>query len=109
MRISAEGERIEATGRMVEHPIYGEQLSVESYEIKPPEDTLAMERYLGSGAIKGIGAALANRIVKKFKADTFRIMEEEPERLSEVKGISEQMAMAISEPGGGKAGACARP
>ncbi len=92
----AEGERIEATGRLVEHSIYGEQLSVESYEIKPPEDTLAIERYLGSGAIKGIGAALAKRIVKKFKADTFRIIEEEPERLSEVKGISERMAMEIS-------------
>ncbi len=90
-----EGERIEATGRMVEHSIYGEQLAVESYEIKAPEDTLAIERYLGSGAIKGIGAALAKRIVKKFKADTFRIMEEEPERLSEVKGISERMAMDI--------------
>ncbi len=92
----SEGERIEATGRMVEHSIYGEQLAVESYEIKAPEDTLAIERYLGSGAIKGIGAALAKRIVKKFKADTFRIMEEEPERLSEVKGISEKMAMDIS-------------
>ena len=65
----SEGERIEATGRMVEHSIYGEQLAVESYEIKAPEDTLAIERYLGSGAIKGIGAALAKRIVKKFKAD----------------------------------------
>ena len=92
----SEGERIEATGRMVEHSIYGEQLAVESYEIKAPEDTLAIERYLGSGAIKGIGAALAKRIVKKFKADTFRIIEEEPERLSEVKGISERMAMEIS-------------
>ena len=92
----SEGERIEATGRMVEHSIYGEQLAVESYEIKAPEDTLAIERYLGSGAIKGIGAALAKRIVKKFKADTFRIMEEEPERLAEVKGVSERMAMEIS-------------
>lgn len=92
----SEGECIEATGRMVEHSIYGEQLAVESYEIKAPEDTLAIERYLGSGAIKGIGAALAKRIVKKFKKDTFRIMEEEPERLSEVKGISERMAMEIS-------------
>ena len=91
----SEGERIEATGRMVEHSIYGEQLAVESYEIKAPEDTLAIERYLGSGAIKGIGAALAKRIVKKFKADTFRIMEEEPERLAEVKGVSERMAMEI--------------
>ena len=91
----SEGERIEATGRMVEHSIYGEQLAVESYEIKAPEDTLAIERYLGSGAIKCIGAALAKRIVKKFKADTFRIMEEEPERLAEVKGVSERMAMEI--------------
>lgn len=92
-----EGEMIEATGAMTEHPVYGEQMSVESYEIKAPADTLSMERYLGSGAIKGIGAALAARIVRRFKADTFRIMEEEPERLSEVKGISEKMAMAIAE------------
>lgn len=93
----SEGEMVEAVGTMTEHPVYGEQMTVESYEIKAPEDTAAMERYLGSGAIKGIGAALAARIVRRFKADTFRIMEEEPERLSEVKGISEKMAMAISE------------
>ncbi|MDO5348922.1 MAG: ATP-dependent RecD-like DNA helicase [Lachnospiraceae bacterium] len=92
-----EGEMVEATGAMTEHPVYGEQLQVEHYEIKTPEDTLSMERYLGSGAIKGIGAALASRIVRRFKADTFRIMEEEPERLSEIKGISEKMAMAIAE------------
>lgn len=93
----SEGELIEAQGTMTEHPVYGDQLTVESYEIKAPEDTAAMERYLGSGAIKGIGAALATRIVRRFKADTFRIMEEEPERLSEVKGVSEKMAMSISE------------
>lgn len=93
----SEGEMVEATGPMTEHPVYGEQMTVENYEIKAPEDTAAMERYLGSGAVKGIGAALAARIVRRFKADTFRIMEEEPERLSEVKGISEKMAMAISE------------
>ncbi|CUX62022.1 ATP-dependent RecD-like DNA helicase [Clostridium sp. C105KSO15] len=93
----SEGEMIEAVGSMTEHPVYGEQMTVESYEIKAPEDTAAMERYLGSGAIKGIGAALASRIVRRFKADTFRIMEEEPERLSEVKGVSEKMAMSISQ------------
>lgn len=93
----SEGEMIEAVGTMTEHPVYGEQMTVESYEIKAPEDTAAMERYLGSGAIKGIGAALASRIVRRFKADTFRIMEEEPERLSEVKGVSEKMAMSISQ------------
>lgn len=92
----SEGERVEATGPIKEHPVYGEQLTVESYEIKAPEDTASMERYLGSGAIKGIGAAMAARIVRHFKADTFRVMEEEPERLSEVKGVSEKMAMAIS-------------
>ena len=98
----SEGELVEAEGRMTEHPIYGEQLAVESYEFKEPEDTVSMERYLGSGAIKGIGAALATRIVKKFKTDTFRIMEEEPERLAEIKGISEKMAMAIGEQVGEK-------
>ena len=94
---AAEGDMIQASGRMIEHPVYGEQLQIESYEMKTPQDAEAMERYLGSGAIKGIGAALAARIVRHFKADTFRVMEEEPERLSEVKGISEKMAMAIAE------------
>ena len=93
----SEGELVEASGHMTEHPIYGEQLAVESYELMVPEDTVSMERYLGSGAIKGIGAALASRIVKKFKSDTFRIMEEEPERLAEIKGISERMAMEIAD------------
>lgn len=55
-----------------------------------------MERYLGSGAIKGVGASLAARIVKRFGADTFRIIEEEPERLAEIKGISERKAMDIA-------------
>ena len=94
---AAEGDMIQASGRMIEHPVYGEQLQIESYEMKTPQDAESMERYLGSGAIKGIGVALAARIVRHFKADTFRVMEEEPERLSEVKGISEKMAMAIAQ------------
>ena len=94
---AAEGDMIEASGHMTQHPVYGEQLQIESYEMKTPQDELSMERYLGSGAIKGIGAALAARSVRHFKADTFRVMEEEPERLSEVKGVSEKMAMAIAE------------
>ena len=92
-----EGDLVEAKGRMVEHPVYGEQLQVEEYELKAPEDTVSMERYLGSGAIKGVGAALAARIVRRFKAGTFRIVEEEPERLAEVKGISEKLAQSIAE------------
>lgn len=91
-----EGEFICATGNYTAHQLYGEQFQVESYEFKEPEDLDAIERYLGSGAIKGIGTALAARIVRKFKQDTFRIIEEEPERLSEVKGISEKMAREIA-------------
>lgn len=108
LRISQEGERIEATGRMVEHSIYGEQLSVESYEIKPPEDTLAIERYLGSGAIKGIGAALAKRIVKKFKADTFRIIEESRNGFLRSRGSASGWPWR-SAARWRKNGSCARP
>ena len=93
----SEGENIEVTGEYVEHPTYGRQFRVEHFEEKEPTDELSMERYLGSGAIKGVGAALAARIVRRFKADTFRIIEEEPERLAEVKGISERKAMEIAE------------
>lgn len=93
----SEGDFIEASGRSVEHPVYGDQIQVETYELKAPEDSASMERYLGSGAVKGVGTALAAWIVRRFKADTFRIIEEEPERLAEVKGISEKMAMSISE------------
>ena len=94
--VLAEGELVQVSGHMKEHPLYGEQLQVEQYELLAPEDETAMERYLGSGAIKGIGAAMAARIVRRFKGDTFRIIEEEPERLAEVKGISEKKAMEIS-------------
>ena len=91
-----EGELIEAEGTYTQHSTYGTQFKISSFELKAPEDELAMERYLGSGAIKGIGSALAARIVRRFKADTFRIMEEEPERLAEIKGISEKKAREIA-------------
>ena len=92
----AEGENIEAQGEYTDHPTYGKQFKVESFEEKAPEDQEAVERYLGSGAIKGIGLAMAARIVRRFKEDTFRIIEEEPERLAEIKGISERKAMEIA-------------
>ena len=95
--VISEGESIEVTGEYVSHPTYGEQFKVSSFREKAPEDLVSMERYLGSGAIKGVGTALAARIVKKFGKDTFRIIEEEPERLAEVKGISERKAMEIAE------------
>lgn len=90
-----QGELVEAEGSFTSHPVYGEQFQILFYETKVPEDAMAMERYLGSGAIKGVGAALASRIVRHFGEDTLRVVEEEPERLSEVRGISPRMAQEI--------------
>jgi len=91
------GEHIEARGRWKEHNTYGEQFEVSTFSRSLPQDKDAMERYLGSGAIKGIGAALAHRIVEKFGDNTFHIIETEPERLAEVKGISSAKACEIGE------------
>ncbi|MCI5622025.1 MAG: ATP-dependent RecD-like DNA helicase [Lachnospiraceae bacterium] len=93
----SEGENLEVEGEYTTHATYGQQFKMTSYEQKDPTDELSIERYLGSGAIRGVGVALAARIVRKFKDDTFRIIEEEPERLAEVKGISERKAMEISD------------
>ena len=91
-----QGENITAEGEYIEHPVYGRQFKIQTYETVTPTDRVGMERYLGSGAIRGVGEALAARIVKKFGDDTFRIIEEEPERLAEVKGISERKAQEIA-------------
>ena len=90
-----EGEMLELEGEYVNHSVYGNQLKVSAYRVKEPEDLVSIERYLGSGAIKGIGQTMASRIVKKFREDTFRIIEE-AERLAEIKGISERKAMEIA-------------
>ncbi len=91
-----EGEYVFLQGQMVHHPVYMEQLKVSHYEVKDPEDEIAMLRYLGSGAIAGVRGGLAKRIVDKFGARTFEIIEKEPERLAEVKGISEKKAIQIA-------------
>ena len=91
-----QGENLEAEGEYIDHPVYGHQFKIIRFQVVAPKDSLAMERYLASGAIKGIGASLAARIVKKFGDDTFRVIEEEPERLAEVKGISERKAQEIA-------------
>ena len=95
-RFLNDGEYISLEGDYVDHPVHGPQFQMRTYEIVAPDDIDSMERYLGSGAIKGVGPALAKRITKKFKMDTFRVIEEEPERLAEVKGISERKAMEIA-------------
>lgn len=91
----AEGDQIIAEGSFVEHKQYGVQFTVASYEIKEPETSVAMEKYLGSGIIKGVGPALSAKIVKKFGDETFNIIEREPERLAEIKGITEKKAIEI--------------
>ncbi len=91
------GETLELEGNFVEHPLYGMQLKVEQAQRVQPDDETSMVRYLGSGAIKGVGESLAARIVKKFGRDSFRVVEEEPERLVEIKGISERKAREIAE------------
>ena len=90
-----QGATIEATGVYTHHPVYGKQFQISSFVEKMPEDTYAIERYLGSGAIKGIGAALAARIVRRFGQDTLRIVEEEPERLAEVKNPSVPVSVLL--------------
>ena len=94
--VITQGASVELEGNFTQHPVYGKQFQAVRLTEKMPEDALAMERYLGSGAIKGIGAALAGRIVRHFGDETFRIVEEEPERLAEVKGISEKKAREIA-------------
>lgn len=91
------GENIEGSGDYVQHPVYGRQLKLAEYRVVAPKDTIGIERYLASGAVRGIGEALAKRIIKKFGEDTMRIIEEEPERLAEIKGISPRMAREFAE------------
>ena len=92
-----EGEYLAAEGETILHPVYGPQFQVRQSQVKVPTDGIALQRYLGSGAIKGIGETLARRIVERFRGDTLRIVEEEPERLAEIKGISERKAREIGE------------
>ncbi|MBE5881101.1 MAG: ATP-dependent RecD-like DNA helicase [Lachnospiraceae bacterium] len=95
-QVDVTGQMLRVSGEMDYHPSYGEQLKVSQYEIIEPTDEQSIRRYLSSGAVKGVGEALAARIVKRFGADTLRIMEEEPERLAEIKGISLRKAQEIA-------------
>lgn len=91
-----EGEYLEFFGEFVFHPSYGEQFKIDHAQPIAPEDVYSIERYLASGAIKGIGQVTAHRIVEKFGEDSLRILDEEPERLAEIKGISLSKAQEIA-------------
>ncbi len=92
-----EGENLKLMGIWISHPTYGEQFKIETYEKTIPKTEQGIERYLASGVIKGIGEKMAKKIVQKFGAKTFEIIEEEPQRLVEIRGISEEKAQNISE------------
>lgn len=91
------GDNLKVIGKYVTHPDYGEQFKVETFEKVMPETLDALEKYLGSGAIKGIGEATAKKIVKKFGDETIQVMKMEPERLAEIKGITKSKAETICE------------
>lgn len=93
----SQGESVKITGNVITHHFYGEQINIESCEKTEPRSERAIELYLASGVIKGIGPRIAKRIVEKFGKDTLYIMDTEPERLSEIRGISREKAMSIGE------------
>jgi exodeoxyribonuclease V alpha subunit len=92
----SEGEYLELAGSFVFHGVYGEQFKVDGYENIIPQGVVAIERYLASGAIKGVGKVTARRIIQEFGEDALRIIDEEPERLARIKGISMRKAQEIS-------------
>lgn len=92
-----EGEHLHLVGRFTSHPSYGEQFSVEAFESIMPTTTLGILKYLSGGAVKGIGAATAARLIKAFGESTLEVMKNEPERVAALKGISQEKAASFSE------------
>lgn len=92
-----EGEELKLIGSFTSHPTYGEQLSITAFERSIPTSVLGILKYLSSGAIKGIGPATAARLVKEFQEKTLEVMENAPERIATLKGISLEKAKSFSE------------
>ena len=90
-------DNLKVIGNFVEHKKYGRQFKVETFEKLMPQTVGALEKYLANGNIKGVGEALAKRIVNRFGEDTIQVIKTEPQRLSEVKGISKSKAIDIAE------------
>ena len=93
----ASADNLKVIGNFVEHKKYGRQFKVETFEKLMPQTVGALEKYLANGNIKGVGEALAKRIVSRFGEDTIQIIKTEPQRLAEVKGISKAKAIEIAE------------
>ena len=92
-----EGDSLKLIGKIVEHKEYGRQFKIDTFEKIMPKTLGALERYLANGNIKGIGEILAKRIIKKFGEETVYVFKCEPQRLAEIKGISEEKAKEISQ------------
>lgn len=91
------GDTLKITGKFVEHKDYGEQFKIETFEKLMPQTLSALEKYLANGNIKGIGPATATKIIKKFGEETIHVLKFEPEKLAQIKGISKDKAVEISE------------
>lgn len=91
------GDTIKVVGKMVEHQEYGEQFKVDTFEKQMPQTTEALERYLANGTIKGVGPATARKIIETFGDDTINVMKFEPSKLAQIRGISEDKAIEISD------------
>ncbi len=91
------GDTIKVVGKMVEHQEYGEQFKVDTFEKQMPQTTEALERYLANGTIKGVGPATARKIIETFGDDTINVMKFEPSKLAQIRGISKDKAIEISD------------
>ena len=91
------GDTLKLYGKYVEHKDYGQQFKVDTFEKLMPKTLSSLERYLASGSIKGVGEATSKRIVDRFQEETIHVLKYEPEKLAQIKGISERKAHEISE------------
>ena len=91
------GDTLRVEGKFVEHKDYGRQFKVETFEKLMPETLDALEKYLANGSVKGIGEATAKKIIKTFGEDTINVFKFEPEKLAQIKGISKNKAIEMSE------------
>lgn len=91
------GDTLKVVGKMVEHQEYGEQFKVDTFEKQMPQTTEALERYLANGTIKGVGPATARKIIETFGDDTINVMKFEPSKLAQIRGISKDKAIEISD------------
>ena len=91
------GDTLKVVGKMVEHQEYGEQFKVDTFEKQMPQTTEVLERYLANGTIKGVGPATARKIIETFGDDTINVMKFEPSKLAQIRGISKDKAIEISD------------